>query len=79
MKKNKYRLVVFIDINNKKKFITNSTVITNDYINIKNKKYPLYKMEISKYSHPFFTGNLKIKKKTGRIEKFYKRYRLKNI
>ncbi|MDH3005012.1 MAG: type B 50S ribosomal protein L31 [Candidatus Shikimatogenerans sp. JK-2022] len=74
-KKIKYRLVVFQDINNNKFFITKSTIITKNKINIKNNIYPLYKMEISKYSHPFYIGNLKNKKKTGRIEKFNKKYK----
>ncbi|MDH3003773.1 MAG: 50S ribosomal protein L31 [Candidatus Shikimatogenerans sp. JK-2022] len=72
--KNDYRLVIFQDITNNKFIITKSTVITKYTIKIKNKIYPLYKMDISKYSHPFFIGNLKNKKKTGRIEKFNKKY-----
>ncbi|WGH26008.1 MAG: 50S ribosomal protein L31 [Candidatus Shikimatogenerans bostrichidophilus] len=78
MKKNKninYRLIVFKDINNKKYFISKSTLKTKFKIKIKNKIYPLYKMEISKYSHPFYIGNLKEKKITGRIEKFNKKYK----
>ncbi|WGH25094.1 MAG: type B 50S ribosomal protein L31 [Candidatus Shikimatogenerans bostrichidophilus] len=70
-----YRLVVFKDINNNKFFITKSTIITKETIEIKNKIYPLYKMEISKYSHPFYIGHLKNKKKTGRIEKFKNKYK----
>ncbi|MDH3004510.1 MAG: type B 50S ribosomal protein L31 [Candidatus Shikimatogenerans sp. JK-2022] len=75
MKKNiNYKLVVFKDINNNKYFITRSTIETNLYIKLNNIKYPLYKLEISKYSHPFYTGDLKSKKYTGRIEKFNKKY-----
>ncbi|MDH3004319.1 MAG: 50S ribosomal protein L31 [Candidatus Shikimatogenerans sp. JK-2022] len=72
---NKYRLIVFKDINNNKYFITKSTVNTKYTIKINNKVYPLYKMEISKYSHPFYIGNLNNKKTTGRIEIFNKKYK----
>ncbi|WGH27035.1 MAG: 50S ribosomal protein L31 [Candidatus Shikimatogenerans bostrichidophilus] len=70
-----YRLIVFQDITNKKYFFSKSTLNTKYNIKIKNKIYPLYKMEISKYSHPFYTLNIKNKKKTGRIEKFNKKYK----
>ncbi|WP_185882864.1 type B 50S ribosomal protein L31 [Blattabacterium cuenoti] len=69
-----YRLVVFKDINNDQIFICKSTVNTKDSIQIKGIIYPLYKMEISSYSHPFFTGEKKIFVKTGPAEKFKKKY-----
>ncbi|WGH24913.1 MAG: 50S ribosomal protein L31 [Candidatus Shikimatogenerans bostrichidophilus] len=74
--KKKYRLVVFKDINNKKYFITNSTVKTNKTIILNKIKYPLYELEISKYSHPFFIGSKNNKKITGRIEQYNKKYKI---
>ncbi|WP_185873776.1 type B 50S ribosomal protein L31 [Blattabacterium cuenoti] len=78
MKKNihpkNYRKVVFKDINNDKFFISRSTVNTKNTIKIKGINYPLYKMEISSYSHPFFTGEKKFIVKTGPAEKFKKKY-----
>jgi large subunit ribosomal protein L31 len=38
------------------------------------KEYPLYKMEISSASHPFFTGQQRIVDNQGRVERFMKRY-----
>ncbi|WP_185873239.1 type B 50S ribosomal protein L31 [Blattabacterium cuenoti] len=69
-----YRLVVFKDINNDKIIMCKSTVNTKEYIKIKGKDYPLYKMEISSYSHPFFTGEKRFFGKTGPAEKFKKKY-----
>ncbi|MEC7404988.1 MAG: type B 50S ribosomal protein L31, partial [Bacteroidota bacterium] len=37
-------------------------------------EYPLVKLEISSFSHPFFTGKMKFVDTAGRIEKFKKRY-----
>ncbi|WP_212113171.1 type B 50S ribosomal protein L31 [Candidatus Shikimatogenerans silvanidophilus] len=82
MKKNKhpknYRIVVFKDTSNDKFLLCRSTVDTkNNVIEINNKKYPLYKMEISSFSHPFFTGKMKYVDTEGRIEKFKKKYQKK--
>ncbi|MDH3004855.1 MAG: 50S ribosomal protein L31 [Candidatus Shikimatogenerans sp. JK-2022] len=76
MKKKEYKLIIFQDINNKKFFLTKSTLKTKKKIKINNKIYPLYKVDITKYSHPFFIGNKKKTKKIkGRIEKFQKKYK----
>ncbi|WP_341656778.1 type B 50S ribosomal protein L31 [Blattabacterium cuenoti] len=69
-----YRPVVFKDINNEKIIICKSTVTTKDTIHINESVYPLYKMEISSYSHPFFTGEKRFLGKTGPAEKFKKKY-----
>lgn len=69
-----YRLVVFKDISNDKTFICRSTVKTKEIIHIKNIEYPLYKMEISSFSHPFFTGKMKYIDAAGQIEKFKNKY-----
>ncbi|WP_185877302.1 type B 50S ribosomal protein L31 [Blattabacterium cuenoti] len=71
---NNYRLVVFKDINNNKTFICRSTVETKEFIQIEKINYPLYKMEISSYSHPFFTGEKRFLGKTGPAEKFKRKY-----
>lgn len=74
---NDYRVVLFKDISNGKSFLCKSTVKTKEKIKYKNQEYPLYKMEISSYSHPFFTGKMKYIDTSGRIEKFNKKYNIK--
>ncbi|WP_185853258.1 type B 50S ribosomal protein L31 [Blattabacterium cuenoti] len=69
-----YRPVAFKDINNEKIFICRSTVKTKDSIQINGCNYPLYKMEISSYSHPFFTGEKRFLGKTGPAERFKRKY-----
>lgn len=71
---NSYRLVVFKDVNNEQIFICRSTVKTKEKISLKDKEYPLYKMEVSSFSHPFFTGKMKYIDTTGQIEKFKSKY-----
>ena len=37
-------------------------------------EYPLAKVEISAFTHPFFTGQMKIVDTAGRVERFERRY-----
>jgi large subunit ribosomal protein L31 len=66
-----YRLVVFEDLNNGTKFMTRSTVITEETIKWEDgNDYPLVKVHISSSSHPFFTGEERIVDIEGRVDKF---------
>lgn len=70
-----YRLVVFKDMSCDYAFLTRSTVETKDTITWEDgNEYPLYKLEISYKSHPFFTGKSNLIDTAGRIDKFRKRY-----
>ena len=70
-----YREVVFLDTSCDFGFVTRSTVATNETITWKDgKEYPVYKIEISAESHPFYTGKQKIVDTAGRVDKFKKRY-----
>ena len=72
-----YRLVVFQDISCDYTFITRSTVKTSDTIKWEDgKEYPLYKLEISDRSHPYFTGKQNLVDSAGRIEKFNRKYKI---
>jgi large subunit ribosomal protein L31 len=70
-----YRLVVFKDMSNDYAFITRSAVETKETVKWEDgNEYPLYKLEISNKSHPFFTGQNMFIDTAGRIDKFKKRY-----
>jgi large subunit ribosomal protein L31 len=69
-----YRPVVFKDSDADYAFLTRSTVETRDTIVwTDGNEYPLYKMEISSASHPFFTGQQRIVDNQGRVDRFEKR------
>lgn len=65
-----FRPVVFEDTSNGAKFLISSTVETKETTKFEGKEYPLYKVEISSASHPFYTGNETIVDSAGRVEKF---------
>ena len=70
-----YRLVVFKDISNDEAFLTRSCAPSRDTITWEDgNEYPLIKMEISAFSHPFFTGKMKFVDTAGRIDKFNKKF-----
>tara|TARA_R110002050_G_scaffold114917_2_gene230829 strand:- start:7924 stop:8199 length:276 start_codon:yes stop_codon:yes gene_type:complete len=71
-----YREVVFLDTSSDYKFITKSTIETNDTITWENgEDYPLVKVEVSSASHPFYTGKKMLLDTAGRVEKFNRRYK----
>ena len=51
-----YRLVAFKDMSNDVVFLCRSAVSTKETIEVNGETYPVYKMEISNTSHPFYTG-----------------------
>ncbi|MCH7658350.1 MAG: type B 50S ribosomal protein L31 [Bacteroidetes bacterium] len=71
-----YRLVAFKDMSNGTIFLTRSTASSREKIKMDDgKEYPLFKLEISDTSHPFYTGKMKLVDSTGRVDKFMNRYR----
>lgn len=70
-----YREVVFWDLSSDDKFITRSTIQTTETIQWEDgKEYPVYKVEVSSKSHPFYTGKNVLVDTAGRVDKFRKRY-----
>ena len=69
-----YRPVVFKDMSNGDMFLTQSTVNTKETIEFEGETYPLFKVEISSTSHPFYTGKSTLVDTAGRVDKFMSRY-----
>ncbi|NBU33373.1 type B 50S ribosomal protein L31 [bacterium] len=71
---NNYRVVVFEDLNNGVKFLTRSTVASEETVKWEDgNTYPIVKVHISSTSHPFFTGQEKLVDIEGRVDKFENR------
>ncbi|MBQ0061461.1 MAG: type B 50S ribosomal protein L31 [Bacteroidales bacterium] len=69
-----YRPVVFKDMSNGDMFLSKSTAKTTDTVEFEGETYPVFKMEISSTSHPFYTGKSKLVDTAGRVDKFTSRY-----
>ena len=70
-----YRLVAFKDMSNEEVFLTKSTADTKETLEVDGVEYPLVKLEISRTSHPFYTGKAKFLDTAGRIDKFKNKYK----
>ena len=69
-----YRVVAFKDMSNEEVYLTKSTADTNETIDVDGNEYPLVKLEISRTSHPYYTGKSKLVDTAGRIDKFKNKY-----
>ena len=69
-----YRKVVFKDMSNDEIYVTRSTVEAKETIEHEGEELPLVKLEISRTSHPFYTGKTKLVDTAGRIDKFKNKY-----
>ena len=73
-----YKAVIFHDTSVNHSFLTRSSIDTKGREKMKwtdGKEYPLYKLDISSASHPFFTGKMKLMDTTGRVQKFQDKYK----
>ena len=69
-----YRMMAFKDMSNNDVFLTRSTASSKETLEVDGIEYPLVKLEISRTSHPFYTGKSKLIDTAGRIDKFKTRY-----
>jgi large subunit ribosomal protein L31 len=68
--------VVFRDLASGFAFLTRSTITTDKTVQWEDgNSYPVYDVEISSASHPFYTGKQRILDSAGRVERFNERYK----
>ncbi|MCM2301176.1 MAG: type B 50S ribosomal protein L31 [Flavobacteriaceae bacterium] len=69
-----YRMVAFKDMSNEDVFLTRSTANSKETLEVDGVEYPVIKLEISRTSHPYYTGKTKMIDTAGRIDKFKSKY-----
>ncbi len=70
-----YRAVVFKDKTADFAILTKSTINTKETIKWEDgNEYPVYFVDISSASHPFYTGKQQYVDTMGRVEKFKKKF-----
>lgn len=70
-----YREVVFKDKTADFAILTRSSIKTNETIKWEDgNEYPVYFVDISSASHPFYTGKQQFVDTMGRVEKFKKKF-----
>jgi len=71
-----YREVCFQDLSNGFKFVTRTCANTKETIKMEDgRELPLFKLDTSSESHPFYTGTQKsVDTMGGRVERFRNKY-----
>lgn len=67
-----YHPVVFVD--GEHEIITKSTMTSKETRDIDGVSHYVVNIDISAYSHPFYTGRQKLMDTEGRVDRFRKRY-----
>lgn len=66
--------VVFVDTSTGDEWVSRSTLKSKETRDIGGVEHYVVKLEISAYSHPFWTGQMKMLDAAGRIDRFKKRF-----
>lgn len=70
-----YHPVIFVD--GEHEIATKSTITSSEKREIDGVEHYVVKLDISAFSHPFYTGKQKLLDAEGRVERHRKRYGLK--
>ncbi len=71
-----FREVCFVDLSNGFKFVTRTCANTKETVKMDDgRELPLFKLDTSSESHPFYTGTQKsVDTMGGRVERFRNKY-----
>jgi large subunit ribosomal protein L31 len=69
-----YHKVLFIDSATGDEFVTRSTLTSKETREVDGEEIPVIKLEISSFSHPFWTGKMRELDADGKIDRFRRRY-----
>ncbi|CAH1199587.1 MULTISPECIES: type B 50S ribosomal protein L31 [Paenibacillus] len=75
----KTQIVIFYDASADYKFLSSSTKHSNETMEWEDgNTYPVIRVDTSSASHPFFTGKQRVVDVGGRVDRFNRKYNLKN-
>ena len=69
-----YHKVLYIDTATGDEWVTRSTVTSKETRDVDGEEIPVVRLEISSYSHPFWTGKLRELDADGKIDRFRRRF-----
>lgn len=72
-----YTKVLFLDASTGDEWVSYSTMRGNDTRSHKGEELPLIRVDISSFSHPFWTGQSREVDTEGRMDRFRRRYSVK--
>ena len=72
-----YHKVLFIDSATGDEWVTRSTLTSKETREVDGEEIQVVKLEISSFSHPFWTGKMRELDTDGKIDRFRRRYATK--
>ena len=69
-----YHKVLFVDTATGDEWLSRSTLSSRETRDIDGEQIPVVKLEISSFSHPFWTGKLRELDTDGKIDRFRRRF-----
>jgi len=69
-----YHKVLFVDTATGDEWVTRSTLGSSEKRTVDGEEIPVIRLEISSYSHPFWTGHLRELDSDGKIDRFRRRF-----
>jgi len=69
-----YHKVLFVDAATGTEWVSRSTLTSKETREIDGEEIPVIRLEISSYSHPFWTGRMRELDSDGQIDRFRRRY-----
>ena len=72
-----YHKVIFVDTATGDEWVTRSTLTSKETREVDGEEVPVVKLEISAYSHPYWTGTMRELDSDGKIDRFRRRYAMK--
>jgi len=71
----RYDFVVVRDNTSGQDFVTRSTKLDGNKVTFEGQDYPSILVEVSAFSHPFYTGKQRFVDTAGRVDKFNQRFK----
>ena len=69
-----YHKVLFVDSSSGEEWVSYSTMVSNEKRELEGVEMPVIRLDVSAYSHPFWTGHARELDAEGRIDRFRRRY-----
>ncbi len=69
-----YHKVLYVDTATGDEWVTRSTVTSKETREVDGEEIPVVRLEVSSYSHPFWTGKLRELDADGKIDRFRRRF-----
>jgi large subunit ribosomal protein L31 len=69
-----YHKVLYVDTATGDEWVSRSTLTSSETKEVDGEELPIIKLEISSFSHPFWTGKMRELDTDGKIDRFRRRY-----